>query len=185
MNSGKKDQTKDKEDFRAAMCGVQPLKPDNRLEHISSRPDPIPAQRILDEKAVLEELLQAGNEEFELETGEQLLFLRPDHSPRLLRRLRRGHFSISDSIDLHQMSERVAAEALVKFLSEASLNRHGCVRIVHGKGLHSSGRPILKMLTHKILRKFPSVVAFASCRPVDGGTGAVVVLFKSPGRTSQ
>lgn len=175
----KKEPRGDKGDFRAAMSGVQPLRFDNRLVHPRQKPSPIPQQHRRDEASVLRELLQPLDGSEELETGEELLFLRPGYPPRLLRRLRRGHFSVADSIDLHQMSEAVATEVLLRFLADVARRGYGCVRIVHGKGLRSRGLPKLKQMTHRVLRKHPSVIAFASCRPVDGGTGAVNVLLGS------
>ena len=169
----------DEGDFRAAMSGVQPLTSDNRLVHQMQKPRPIPQQRRRDEASVLRELLLPLDDSEELETGEELLFLRPGYPPRLLRRLRRGHFSVADSIDLHQMSEPVAKEVLLRFLADVARRGYGCVRIVHGKGLRSRGLPKLKQMTNRELRKHPSVIAFASCRPVDGGTGAVNVLLSN------
>jgi DNA-nicking Smr family endonuclease len=53
------------------------------------------------------------------------------------------------------------------------------VRIVHGKGLRSKAAgPVLKNLTDRMLRRRDDVIAFASARPAQGGTGAVVVLLK-------
>jgi DNA-nicking Smr family endonuclease len=167
----------DKGDFRTAMSGVQPLRSDNRLVHQMQKPSPVPQQRRRDEASVLRELLQPIDDPVELETGEELLFLRPGYPPRLLRRLRRGHFSVADSIDLHQMSATVANEVLLQFLADVARRGYGCVRIIHGKGLRSRGLPKLKHMTNRVLRKHPCVIAFASCRPVDGGTGAVNVLL--------
>jgi DNA-nicking Smr family endonuclease len=165
------------EDFRQAMTGVRPLRPDNRLARQQPKPQPVPHQRHRDEASVLQELLQPIDDPAELETGEELLFLRPGYPQRLLRRLRRGHFSVADAIDLHQLSEAMARSVLLQFLTESYRAGHGCVRIVHGKGLHSSGTPKLKRMTEHVLRRHPAVVAFASCRPVHGGTGAVNVLL--------
>jgi DNA-nicking Smr family endonuclease len=54
------------------------------------------------------------------------------------------------------------------------------VRIVHGKGLRSKAAgPVLKVLTDRLLRRRDDVVAFASAKPAQGGTGAVVVLLKN------
>jgi DNA-nicking Smr family endonuclease len=54
------------------------------------------------------------------------------------------------------------------------------VRIVHGKGWRSGpGGPVLKGLTDHLLRRRADVLAFASARPADGGTGAVLVLLKT------
>jgi DNA-nicking Smr family endonuclease len=38
--------------------------------------------------------------------------------------------------------------------------------------------PVLKALTDRLLRRRDDVIAFASARPMQGGTGAVVVLLK-------
>ena len=168
----------DTEAFREAMAGVRPLEPGNRHTSERTRHPPVPAQTRRDEENVLRELLDHPGDSSDFETGEELLYLGPGHPPRLLRRLRRGDFSIADSIDLHHMGARTAAEVLHRFLAAAVRNGSGCVRIVHGKGLRSRDRPVLKQLTGRILRKHPAVIAFASCRPADGGTGAVLVLLR-------
>jgi len=169
----------DDEDFRSSMSDVQPLKSDNRFVHEAPRPLPLPHQRRLDDQSVLRELLEPVEDPAVLETGEELLFLRSGYSKLLLRRLRRGRFSVADCLDLHQMTEPVARQVLLGFLADVIQRGHGCVRVVHGKGLRSRNLPKLKIMTNKILRKHPAVIAFASCRPVDGGTGAVNVLLKN------
>jgi len=180
MKSGKK-HTENADVFRAAMTGVQPLKCDNRLAQRPPRPAPVPTQFRRDEAAVLQELLQPVDDPAEIETGEELLYLRPGYPPRLLRQLRRGFFSSADSIDLHTMTEKIARDVLLQFIAQANRRGLGCVRVIHGKGLRSQGRPVLKLMAQKILRKHPSVIAFASCRPVNGGTGAVDILLKDSG----
>ena len=180
MKSEKKN-TENADVFRAAMTGVQPLKCDNRLVQRPPRPAPVPTQFHRDEAAVLQELLQPVDDPAEIETGEELLYLRPGYPPRLLRQLRRGFFSSADSIDLHTMTEKIARDVLLQFIAQANRRGLGCVRVIHGKGLRSQGRPVLKLMAQKILRKHPSVIAFASCRPVDGGTGAVDILLKDSG----
>ncbi|MEJ8567407.1 Smr/MutS family protein [Elongatibacter sediminis] len=181
MESKKKPRT-DRELFREAMSDVRPLKPDNRHAAPVKRPAPTPTQRRRDEARVLEELLDPVTDPADLETGEELLFLREGSPPRLLRRLRRGYFSIEDSIDLHHMDQQTARTVLAHFLTGALRRGLGCVRIVHGKGLRSRDLPVLKLLTGRMLRKHPAVVAYASCRPADGGTGAVAVLLNGQRR---
>jgi len=178
MNSRNRHGT-DEHDFRAAVSDVQPLKSDNRIVHEAPKPAPFPEQRHRDDQSVLRELLLPHDDPGGFETGEELLFIRNGNSPRLLRRLRRGQFSVADSIDLHRMTEPAARKVLLAFLDEAGRRGYGCVRIVHGKGLRSRGLPKLKIMTNSVLRKHPMVIAFASCRPVEGGTGAVAVLLKS------
>jgi DNA-nicking Smr family endonuclease len=181
MNSKKK-KKEDQEAFRKAVADVSPLSQPNRVPPHMSRPPAIALQRELDEQAVLKELLLPHDDPAEFETGEELLYLRSGYQPRTLRRLRRGHFSVSGTVDLHHMDKTTARQVLLDFLQHSLKCGHGCVRIIHGKGLRSKNEPILKILTRHILSRHPSVIAFASCRPVDGGTGAVNVLLKSNNR---
>ena len=142
-------------------------------------PAPHPAMFEADEAAVRGELLYSAIDPVAHEVGEELLYLRDGHSPQLLKRLRRGHFSIEDEIDLHQMDERTARATLDEFLADCRKRGVRCVRIVHGKGLRSgSAGPVLKRMTDRVLRRRDDVLAFASARPAQGGTGATVVLLR-------
>jgi len=182
MDSEKKNT--DDLDFREAMAGVEPLKAHDRIEPVQRKPPPRAVQREKDDQQVLLELLEDNGAVTELETGEELLFLRPGHQKLLLRRLRRGQFSVADTIDLHHMDVSTAKQVLVDFIAQSCARHLGCIRIIHGKGLRSRSLPLLKIMTNRILRKHPRVVAFASCRPVNGGTGATDVLLSSrPGQT--
>ena len=167
----------DKDLFRQAMADVRPLRAPDRIDPIPSRPAAVPAQQEADDRQVLRDLLAEGPSE-EHETGEELLFLRPGYQSRLLRRLRRGHYSVADSIDLHHMDVPTARKVLLDFIERCVSQRRSCIRVVHGKGLRSRDLPRLKLMTGQVLRKHPQVIAFASCRPVDGGTGATNVLLK-------
>lgn len=178
MNSKKKD-PEDIEAFRKAVADVSPLSQPNRAPPHMSRPPAVALQRERDEEAVLQELLLPLDDPAELETGEELLFLRSGHPPKVLRRLRRGHYSVSNTVDLHHMDKTTARQVLLDFLQQSINRGHGCIRIIHGKGLRSKSEPILKILTRHVLSRHPGVIAFASCRPIDGGTGAVNVLLKS------
>ena len=163
----------DNELFRQAMADVRPLRAPDRIDPVPPRPEAAPKQQEEDDRKVLSELLAEGPTE-DLETGEELLYLRPGYQSRLLRRLRRGHYSVADSVDLHYMDIPTAKQVLLDFIEQAVGKRRSCVRVVHGKGL-----PRLKLMTGRVLRKHPQVIAFASCRPVDGGTGATNVLLKA------
>jgi DNA-nicking Smr family endonuclease len=173
------DSNNDLEILREAFSDVRPLKITERSVSRAPPPEPRPQQFEKDEAAVKSELLNPQEDHSELETGEELLFLRPGVQKRYLTRLRRGHYSIGDSLDLHQMNEATASQALLEFIEQSVAKGMGCVRIVHGKGLRSRTVPKLKAMTRRLLGRHPKVVAFASCKPVDGGTGAVNVLLKS------
>ena len=175
MNSEKKN--KDRNAFLEAMADVTPLPANNRIDPPARKTLPEARQRARDDQAVLDELLQQGDDGEDLENGEELLYLRPGCQRRLLTRLRRGHYSVGDTIDLHHMDVATARRVLADFLEQAIARRLGCVRVIHGKGLRSRNLPLLKLMTGHVLRKHPGVMAFASCRPVNGGTGATDVLL--------
>jgi DNA-nicking Smr family endonuclease len=165
--------------FREAMADVKPLRTPDRIEPTPRKTPAIATQREKDDRDVLQELLEFEDASAELETGEELLYLRPGHQQRTFKRLRRGYFSVSDTIDLHHMNVDTAKKALLDFIDQSLGRNMGCVRIVHGKGLRSKNLPRLKIMTNRTLRKHPRVIAFASCRPVEGGTGATNVLLSA------
>jgi DNA-nicking Smr family endonuclease len=176
MNSGKKNNN-DEELFRRAMTGVTPLAHDDRIEPVPMNTPASASQRETDERAVLKESMLPVSDPAELETGEEILFLRSGYQKRIMRRLRRGHYSTADTIDLHHMNAETAGQVLQDFIRQSVERGYSCVRIIHGKGLRSRDVPRLKILTNRLLRKHSKVIAFASCRPMDGGTGAVDVLL--------
>jgi DNA-nicking Smr family endonuclease len=167
--------------FREAMSGVRPLP---QRDAIAAPPRPRPLARFAraDEREVLRESLLPPADPAVLDTGEELTFRRPGIREDVLRRLRRGQFAVESEIDLHGLGRHAAHEALREFMAEATAQGHGCVRVIHGKGRGSGPRgPVLKHVVNHWLRRMDDVVAFASARPADGGTGAVCVLL-APGR---
>jgi DNA-nicking Smr family endonuclease len=168
----------DRELFRRSVGPVVPLKHD-RIAHPAQRPPPIPAQRHLDERQVIQEMASQQPDYAELETGEELWFARSGIQTGLLRKLRRGQFSMQGELDLHGVTVPVARMALAGFLRDGCLRGLRCVRIIHGKGNGSHRRePVLKSKVNGWLQQRDEVLAFCSARPVDGGTGAVYVLLR-------
>ena len=176
MSSKKK--TPDCDLFREAMADVRPLPADGRIEPANPRPPARAVQQERDDREAWRELTE-GIDLDAAETGEELQWLKPGYQPRILRRLRRGHYAIADSIDLHYMDVATARDVLLDFIERSLRDNRACVRIVHGKGLRSRGMPVLKALTNRILWKHPRVIAYASCRAVDGGTGATLALLSA------
>jgi DNA-nicking Smr family endonuclease len=110
--------------------------------------------------------------------GDALSYRRDEVPPRVLQRLARGQYAAQDEIDLHQADSSQAEAIVRRFLREATDEGLGCVRIVHGKGLHApDGVPTLKNLVDRLLRQRADVLAFHSAPPAQGGTGAVLVLL--------
>lgn len=169
---------KDRRLFRDAIGPMQ------QLPAIEPRPRPAPprprAHMFERDEAMVGDELLADFDPAVMETGAELAWLRDGHSPLLLKKLRRGRYSIADELDLHHMNAKAAREAIHTFLDESLDRGLGCVRIIHGKGHRSGpGGPVLKGLTDHILRRRRQVVAFASAPPTEGGTGAVLVLLKN------
>ena len=166
----------DSEIFMEAMRGVKPIK-NNKIIPDKPQPSPIPNQRFLDEILVREEML-SDNYSY-IETGDELSFVRSGVQHNMLKRLRRGHFSIEAELDLHGMIVRVAYLEVIKFIHQCQDYDIRCARVIHGKGYGSwQKQPILKSKLNKWLQQFNEVLAFCSAPPMDGGTGAVYVLIK-------
>jgi DNA-nicking Smr family endonuclease len=165
--------------FREAVGDVRRIR-SKRAEPERVRPEAAPRMREADERQVVEELAESRPFEHGLESGEELLWLRPGLQKRVLTRLRRGYWRVQDEIDLHQMNADAATRSIRVFLDEALASNHRLVKIIHGKGLRSGpGGPRLKTLTARVLSRHPRVLAFASAPPADGGTGAVYVLLRN------
>ncbi|MEP6510627.1 MAG: Smr/MutS family protein [Dokdonella sp.] len=165
--------------FRDAIGRLRPLKPSTAATSTRSPPLPEPTQFLRDEAKVRDELLTHAIDPGLIEGGDEISYLKAGQPSRLLTRLRRGQFSVRAEIDLHVMSKTVARDAIRQFLDECRRERELCVRIVHGKGLRSKAQgPVLKGLTDSLLRQRADVLAFASARPAQGGTGAVIVLLQ-------
>jgi DNA-nicking Smr family endonuclease len=167
----------DKNLFRKAVHGARPLKQDR---HNPNRPrrKPVPLQRQRDDQEVMASLL-SDDYSPDIETGEELLFVRTGIQQRVLRKFRRGQYTIEAELDLHGRTASEARELVGQFLHRARASNKRCVRIIHGKGLSSIGKlPVLKVKVNSWLRQWDEVLAFCSARPNDGGTGAVYVLLK-------
>jgi DNA-nicking Smr family endonuclease len=163
------------DEFRRAFADVKPLKKHKRVAHRHTPPPPVPHQRRRDEAAALAESLAGPlTAEEALETGEELSYLRDGMARETLRKLRRGHWSIQDGVDLHGLTRDQAAAMVVEFLNHCLARGVRCVRIVHGKGLG-----ILKAKLKKWLPQREEVLAFCQAPANDGGSGALLVLLKA------
>jgi DNA-nicking Smr family endonuclease len=166
--------------FRQAMHGVRRLS--NETRRSPERPRARPRARFAraDRHAVLEESLGSTSPFEPVEdAGDALLFRRPGINEALFRRLRRGQYRIDAEVDLHGMTAVMVEPALRDFLTEVIQHRARVVRVIHGKGLRSGNRgPVLKLIAGNYLRRVGAVLAFASAREVDGGSGAILVLLR-------
>lgn len=165
--------------FELTVGPVTPLRHVERVLHDLVPPAPEPRQREADERAVL---LQALSDEIDvdtlLDTDESLSFRREGISLEVVRKLRRGHWSLQAQLDLHGLRRDGAREALGQFIHDSARRGLRCVRVVHGKGHGSPGRePVLKGRVRRWLVQKNEVLAFVQARASDGGAGALMVLL--------
>ncbi len=170
----------ERELFRREMDGVQPLGSPVRRAPEQPAPSHRPRMTELDAAAVMTELLDPPPAEAGVETGDESAYRQPGVQDGVLRKLKRGQYSVQAEVDLHGFNTVAAKVEVVRFLQEAQRRNWRCVRIIHGKG-HRSGQqgPILKVKVAHWLRQRREVLAFSSARPVDGGSGALYVLLRS------
>lgn len=166
--------------FKEAVKGARPIKT-NRVVHPTQKPKPVPKQFIQDEhQALVDSLSDHFIPAYELESGEELLYLRDGQSPIILSKLRRGKWVIQAHIDLHGLVSDEARAYVSEFISDCKKRGIRCVRIVHGKGLGSRNKePVLKQKVRGWLMQKDEVIAYAQAKQQDGGSGAVVVLLKA------
>ncbi len=98
-----------------------------------------------------------------------------------LRRLKSGQLAVESDVDLHALDAKTARRVLREALAAAWEEGQRCVLVVHGKGIHSEGEPVLRSALVGWLEEPPlasRVLAFVSAAPRDGGAGATYVLLR-------
>ncbi len=170
--------------FVRAVGRVQPHNPKARVPLNSPAPAPQPLQLQLDQQAVLRESLSDEIDISSLiDTDDQLSYLREGMGRDVIRKLRQGDWALQGEIDLHGLRSDEAREALGGFIRQSHRLGWRCVRVVHGKGLGSTGKtPVLKNKELRWLVQKSEVLAFVQATPSEGGAGALrVLLAPSPG----
>lgn len=173
--------SEDERIFRAAMVDVQPLSRQRCLERAAARRPPTPAAPPCGDTQALQRLIDSGEGFNVAQTPEYMAGSGPEIPPWLSDRVHRGDFAIQAHLDLHGFSVRQARPAFDAFLRDALARGHRAVLIIHGRGLSSPEKPVLKAcvqnwLSRSAWRRW--VLAFASARGCDGGAGATCVLLR-------
>lgn len=166
--------------FQKAMRGVRRLRLEPRPGGARPRVKPRARFTRMERAAVLHESLAGVASPLDpvVESGDALLFRRESISETVFRKLRTAQFRVDGEIDLHGLTAADVEPALRGFLAEALHQQARVVRVVHGKGRRSGHRgPILKLVASRFLQRVGAVLAFASAREVDGGSGAILVLL--------
>ncbi len=165
----------EKNEFREAIAGAKPLKQDR---HPPTRPPPpLLNQRAADDAAIIAGDYYDSIPMGDLETGEEIVFR--NHLPeKLWRKLRRGQFRLEATLDLHGLTVEQAYQTCRQFLQQQQRDDLRCVRVIHGKGYHSTQGARLKNAVAHWLPQWSVVLACCPAREADGGSGAVYVLLR-------
>jgi DNA-nicking Smr family endonuclease len=173
--------------FLDAMAGVTPMPGNRRRSLHGSGSRAKPAHPPADEsRQVIEQLqgLVRGSVELDITFSDEYIEgAVQGFSRKLMKRLKRGELPVQGYIDLHGLTKQEAETEVTDFLLESFKSGLRCVLIVHGRGLNSpENLPVLKeglpqWLNRGRVRKV--VLAFATARPYDGGTGATYVFLRN------
>ncbi|MGA2547124.1 MAG: Smr/MutS family protein [Rectinemataceae bacterium] len=84
-------------------------------------------------------------------------------------------------LDLHGMTGEEAESAIADFVYSSSRSGLEKVLVIHGKGLHSAGAPVLKKAARRAIEAHPLAGRFGEADRADGGSGALWVLIRRSG----
>jgi DNA-nicking Smr family endonuclease len=173
----------DEELFDKAMKDVIPISKSNFVKRITGMKLPEISRRDADAEVFesLRNLLENGDGFIVADTPEYIEGTVYSANRIIAERLHRGDFSIQEHVDLHGLNVDEARDALENFLRESITNGKRAVLIIHGRGLSSPVKPVLKAkvvewLTIGSWRKW--VIAYSSAQLCDGGAGATYVLLR-------
>jgi DNA-nicking Smr family endonuclease len=105
----------------------------------------------------------------------------PDVSRARLADLRAGRVAPQRELDLHALDLAGARRALAETLERALDDGLRCLLVIHGRGQHSPGGPVLQRAVPEWLASPPQaahIQAFATAPRALGGTGACLVLLR-------
>jgi len=176
-------QPSENELFLKEIEDVTPIPREDRIEYRSNSGPPAGPDHDFEDKTLLklDNLVKFGTGFVVADTPEYIEGRGYNVHPEITKRLHRGDFSIQAHIDLHGLGVEDARNAFEIFLKDSITTGKKAVLIVHGRGLSSPDKPVLKTrviqwLTCGPWRKW--VIAFSSARSCDGGAGATYVLLR-------
>ena len=168
--------------FKKVIGEVKPIKRKDMVDTYSQIPKPKPvAKKFLeDEKKVLTDSISDNFESIDYFLArDELFYIKKNHSPDIVKKLRNGSWVVEDSIDLHGLTSDEAKVALVEFISYCKQRGIRCIRIIHGKGYNSKNKePVLKNKVKKWLIQKQEVICFVQAPNHDGGGGALITLLE-------
>lgn len=170
-----------KNDFKSLVGGVQKIKTtDTSPDFYSLKKANSTTKKQHAESFEHSAISQA---DYDIGAEDKISFQRDGVQNQLIKKMAQGELNIFESIDLHGMTTLEAEIYLANTIDSQRLHHMSCLRVVHGKGYHTGEStdnkpaPKLKNFTARYLAEHPRVLAYVSCPPNRGGTGAVYVLL--------
>ena len=167
------------------MQGVRPLNHNKAKLKSTSKEVPEFTLRLRRRQATVENSIEADGLSdthlVHIAPEEYIEHIQPGLQHTKLRKLRLGQLKVQYNLDLHGYTFEDGRDMLQRFISFCRKNHYTSVRVVHGKSHSAWGRQeSMKSFVNAWLKQIPGVMGFASCLPVDGGTGAVYILLSQP-----
>lgn len=167
----------DKKAFEEAMRSVTPLGNKNTVPPTRKKTPFKKAHSQTDDN--VDNYGLTDHEQHSVTSESTLQFKRDGVQARYFKKLKLGSFSIEAELDLHGSTVEEARNELSHFIQGAYNSGLRVIRVIHGKGYRGQQtKPIIKNKVNTWLPQIPEVLAFSSCQPRDGGSGAVYVLLK-------
>lgn len=164
--------------FVEAMGKVKPLKSGEKV--VAEKPKP---RRVLEQITVRREhVVAVSKPSMALSvqaTGDPWVFVADGVSRDRLKRLAGGRPPVGKTFDLHGMTRDQALDMLEHGIGQAISEGKRAICIIHGRGLHSQGKAVLKESVYHWLRQgvFAHVALAVIPQPGSGG-GACLVLLR-------
>lgn len=165
--------------FAEAMRQVRRAKPNDKIE--PARPKPKPASVVASRRPVLPPGPPPAAAA-PRPTDQPGVFKANGVSNERLKRLAAGRPPVTRTFDLHGVTRDEALTLLEGGFAQAIHEGMRVLCIIHGRGLHSPGKPVLKEAVYHWLREgpFAGTVLAAIPQPGSGGGASLVLLRRQP-----
>jgi DNA-nicking Smr family endonuclease len=168
----------DEDLFSKAMSVVRPITKSDKI-----KPKKPKAKKEISRKGAITIVAPTiTHKEIAPEAGEEPWILKSSGvSQEKLKQLGVGKPPIDLETDLHGMTRDAALAALEKLMAMAIDEKFRVLCIVHGRGLHSQGKPVLKEMVYQWLKSGPFAghILAAIPKPYTGGGSCLVLLRRN------
>lgn len=167
-----KPRKEERELFRKAMEGVNPLKKGVKTSQ-KEKTSPLPKKRKAMAESPSSYTPLSDGLDFNIGIEDKLYFFRVGLEKKRQQKFIKGEIAFEAKLDLHHMKREQAHLQLDRFIKAQLSQGTRCCLIVHGKG-----KGIIKNLCFHWLKQYPEVLAIHTALPRHGGTGAAYVYLK-------